>query len=208
MFFIFLSLIDPSIYLKTNIANSRFCFRLEQAWNQRKKKCHLFAKTLWTRRKPSTIALSGKWARGRDSIYKSRWPPVSRFRFRAVSIFCPPTNILRIERQVATEFRRNNARSVDRVSFAIRPLVFLPVPLISGFLWEAFATGSSWDDSRFAFRSIAPRAGKRGCSPSYKRGQSFETADSITACANNNQNSLGPLYFSFQEKNKNSKFRI
>lgn len=107
-----------------------------------------------------------------------------------------------------TEFRRNNARSVDRVSFAIRPLVFLPVPLISGFLWEAFATGSSWDDSRFAFRSIAPRAGKRGCSPSYKRGQSFETADSITACANNNQNSLGPLYFSFQEKNKNSKFRI
>lgn len=49
---------------------------------------------------------------------------------------------------------------------------------------------------------------ERGCSPSYKRGQSFETADSITACANNNQNSLGPLYFSFQEKNKNSKFRI
>lgn len=38
MFFIFLSFIDPSIYLKTNIANSRLCFRLEQAWNQRKKK--------------------------------------------------------------------------------------------------------------------------------------------------------------------------
>lgn len=106
-----------------------------------------------------------------DSIYKSRWPEVSRSRFCAVSIFCPPTNILRIERKVCNrQFRRSNARSVDRVSFAIRPLVFLPCSPYLRLLMGSVCNRILMRRFSLCIPFDYHEAAKRSCFPSCKKG--------------------------------------
>lgn len=96
----------------------------------------------------------------------------------------PPTNILRIERQVATEFRRNNA-TFGRSCFSCNPAPCFSTcssylqPLMGSvcnrILMRRFSLCIPFD---YHDRS------KRSCFPSFKgdkgRRQSFETAASIT----------------------------
>lgn len=134
--------------------------------------------------------------------------------FRAVSTFRPPppTNILRIERCNRGISRKYRSRSAESCFFfAIRPLVFLPVPLISGFLWEGvrnrilmrrFSLCIPFDYHERANEAVLQVVGEGG--------KVSKRAVPITASANN-RNSLGAfdlpfdfrfliIFFFFHEK--------
>lgn len=129
--------------------------------SQRKKKkrnatCSLDEKKTVFRHRARPALSSKRRGRGGFDLQKPLTSGVSLSFSRGQHLFSPlPRRIFCVSNaKLQPSFEEITPRSVDRVSLAIRPLVFLPVPLISSLLWEAFATGSSWDDSRFAFRSI------------------------------------------------------
>lgn len=155
---------------------------------KKKKKCHLFS-----RREengiptPSTTGVvEQKEGEGGIRFTKAADLRCLAFVFARSASFLPPppTNILRIERQVATEFRRNNA-TFGRSCFSCNPAPCFSTcssylqPLMGSvcnrILMRRFSLCIPFD---YHDRS------KRSCFPSFKgdkgRRQSFETAASIT----------------------------
>lgn len=104
---------------------------------EKEKEMSVFRRFLstWGKRYPDTELSSGKC---RDSIYKSRWPPCLALFSRGQHLSSPSPDEYFAYRTLQPRFsRKYRSRSAESCFFfAIRPLVFLPVPLISGFLWE------------------------------------------------------------------------